>query len=354
MQIGKQAGKWGRHAGRFGKQSGWRAAAWSLASVILAAGIVGSGGAGQAAEVQIPLTEESQVHLASPAEAAAVLQSRDEFTGALSQFDLQSRLLTAAPVTLDQLLEFAAQQARPWQEAEVRKLQAAIAAVGQRLRPFELPLPRQILLLKTTGREEGNAAYCRGNAIVLPQRLVDQPQPALERLLVHELFHILSRQKPDLRDQLYAIVGFHPCQPVQLPATLRDRQITNPDGPLARHFIRLEHAGKTVAAVPILYSSDERYDPAKGGPFFRFLVFRMLVVTIDEDRAEPALEDGQPVLIDARQNASFFRQVGRNTSYILHPDEILADNFVHLVQGTEQLQSPEIVERMRELLTANK
>lgn len=344
-----------RHAGQFGRHAGRRAAAWFLAGMMLTAAIAGPGGAGQAAEVPIPLTEESTVHLASPAEAAAVLQSRDEFTAALSQFDLQSRLLTAAPVTLDQLLEFAAQQARPWQQAEAQKLQAALGAVGQRLRPFELPLPRQILLLKTTGREEGNAAYCRGNAIVLPQRLVDQPQPALERLLVHELFHILSRQKPDLRDQLYAIVGFHPCQPVQLPAALGDRKITNPDGPLARHFIRLEHAGKTVAAVPILYSSEQQYDPAKGGPFFRFLVFRMLVVTVDDEgRAEPALEDGQPVLLDARQNASFFRQVGRNTSYILHPDEILADNFVHLVQGAEQLPTPEIVEQMRELLTAHK
>ena len=34
----------------------------------------------------------------------------------------------------------------------------------------------------------------------------------------------------------------------------------------------------------------------------------------------------------------------------IHPDEILADNFVHLVNQTKDLASPEIVAAMREQL----
>ena len=33
------------------------------------------------------------------------------------------------------------------------------------------------------------------------------------------------------------------------------------------------------------------------------------------------------------ESAGFFEQVGRNTGYIIHPDEILAENFVKLAIG---------------------
>ena len=75
-------------------------------------------------------------------------------------------------------------------------------------------------MIKTTGREEGNAAYCRGKAIVLPASKLQLPPNRLQRLLMHELFHLLSRQDPQLRKQLYGIVGFTPCDPIALPASM--------------------------------------------------------------------------------------------------------------------------------------
>jgi len=42
--------------------------------------------------------------------------------------------------------------------------------------------------------------------------------------------------------------------------------------------------------------------------------------------------------------------VGRNTGYIIHPDEILADNFVLLVNQSKNVRSPEILEKMRAVL----
>jgi hypothetical protein len=38
--------------------------------------------------------------------------------------------------------------------------------------------------------------------------------------------------------------------------------------------------------------------------------------------------------------------VGRNTGYILHPDEILAENFLHMINRTTNLATPRIVEEM--------
>jgi hypothetical protein len=42
--------------------------------------------------------------------------------------------------------------------------------------------------------------------------------------------------------------------------------------------------------------------------------------------------------------------VGRNTDYIIHPEEILAENFALLVLGAGNVPSPEVLTRMREAL----
>jgi hypothetical protein len=51
--------------------------------------------------------------------------------------------------------------------------------------------------------------------------------------------------------------------------------------------------------------------------------------------------------------AGFFEQVGRNTEYIIHAEEILASSFELLVLGERAAASPEVLERIRaELLRA--
>jgi hypothetical protein len=47
--------------------------------------------------------------------------------------------------------------------------------------------------------------------------------------------------------------------------------------------------------------------------------------------------------------SGFFEQIGRNTRYIVHPEEIMADNFSLMLFGGT-LSNPEIVEALRALL----
>ena len=75
-----------------------------------------------------------------------------------------------------------------------------------------------------------------------------------------------------------------------------------------------------------------------------------MAVELVGKRWQPVLSDGQPQLLDPKTTTSFHEQIGKNTRYIIHPDEILADNFVHLVNQTKDLASPEIVAAMREQL----
>jgi len=158
---------------------------------------------------------------------------------------------------------------------------------------------------------------------------------------------VLSSHQPELRRELYAIVGFVTCQPITMPPSLRDRKLTNPDAPRLDAYIKLTVDGQPLLAVPILFASAEAYDVKRGGTFFEYLTFRLMAVESAGTGWQPELRDGQPRLLDPRETASYHEQIGRNTTYVIHPDEILADNFVHLVNQTKDLASPEIVASLR-------
>lgn len=300
----------------------------------------------------VPLTDKSAVRFASVDEAAAVLGKRDRFVTAQSPWDRQARLKVDRDVPVEEYLKFAAGEVIAWEAADREKLAAAIGKARERLRPWSLPFPEQVLLIQTTGKEEGRAAYCRENAIVLPRNIVAKQQgESLERLLLHELFHILSSHNETLRERLYAVVGFTPCGAVELPAELAARKITNPDAPTIEHRIELDVDGESVEAVPILLASEVKYDAAAGREFFAYMQFRLLAVAKNEKGGYAARSrDGKPWLLDPADTPSYHEKIGRNTGYIIHPEEIMADNFVLLVRGEEKVKTPRILDAMRTIL----
>lgn len=302
---------------------------------------------------QVPIGGGTTVDFATVDEGRQILSSRDEFVKRLSPFDRGSRLKTDASVSEAQFLEFAGANVLPWTGDERERLTAVLQELGTRLAPLSLPLPAKVLLIKTTGREEGNAAYTRGDAVVLPVQMLTGPVPDPVQLICHELFHILSRDNPELRDRLYASIGFERCGEVELPEPWRSRRITNPDAPGNAHCILLEVNGEKQWAVPVLYSRTEKYDVQRGGEFFHYLEFRFLLVERHGAAARP-LRDGRELrLVAVDEVSGLAEQIGRNTTYIVHPEEILADNFALLALAEQGLPSPEIVAGMRRVLAAH-
>jgi hypothetical protein len=60
---------------------------------------------------------------------------------------------------------------------------------------------------------------------------------------------------------------------------------------------------------------------AKGGLSFQYLKLSFLAVAGQSWKHDAT----HPVLLDVNQLQGFFGQVGRNTEYISHPEEILAE-----------------------------
>lgn len=314
--------------------------------------------------VCIPLTSSSAEEKSEPLELTAtsaivfadvktgqeILSADDDFSRGLSKFDLQSRLQTDRDVTREDWRKNVVEQVTAWPAEEQEKIKLTVAALKPKLAAFRLPLPKQILLIRTTGKEESDAAYTRANAIVLPAAKLRHPQPALEALLAHELFHVLSRNDATVRAALYKIVGFTIGDEVKLPQSLDDRRITNPDAPRLDCYITLKNEDQQVTAVPILYATPEKYVAKTARKFFDYITFRLVVVDQVNGKWQPRMKDQQPVVLDPKKIEHFHEQIGRNTSYIWHPDEILADNFVHLLNKRQNLQTPRVTEAMAEVL----
>ena len=290
------------------------------------------------------------VRFSSVEQGRRILGSRDEYLAALSPFDRSARLKTAAAVDEKSFIKFITGEVLPWSEEETSTITRSLQAVSARLAGLKLSFPREIHLVKTSGKEEGGAAYCRGSAVVLPARIASRKEKGLTHLLLHELFHILSRNQPELREKLYRIVGFLPCGDVRLPPELESRRLTNPDAVGSRYRVEVSVEGEKLSVVPVLYSSAEKYDEKKGGEFFRYLVFRLMAVKKESGKWVPALVNGKPRLLDPAGVEDFHRKIGKNTGYIIHPEEVLADNFVLLAMGKKKVPTPRILEEMARLL----
>ena len=280
-----------------------------------------------------------------------LLTPRDEFVARLSPFDRAARMKTDKDVSEGEYLAFVASNVLEWSPEEKSAVEAAWSGLLPKMAELHVPLPRTILFVKTTGAEEGNAEYTRGTGIVLPgSALAPSKRENLPALIAHETFHVLSRNAPQLRERLYSIIGFQPCGEIPFPPGLASRRITNPDAPLNDHCIFVKYGLGAVWVVPLLYSKSPRYDVAKGGPFFDYLQLNFLVLDKIPALVSAPYNTESPILLDIKEIDGFYDKVGRNTEYIIHPDEILADNFRLLLLGKTDVASPEILRNLARAL----
>ena len=280
---------------------------------------------------------------ATAAEGQRLLGQRDEYIAAMSPFDRSARLKTDREVTAEEFLAFASRSVRDWREEDKRAVERALGAVAPAVSRLLPTLKGTVHLVTTNGDDEAGAPYTRGSTIVLPAQALQSEPDLLRKIVAHELFHIFSRQHPHMHDALYASIGFKPCS-AQLPPALRSRRITNPDAPVSRHCIDVQAAGKTVQALPVLFSRTPGYDAARGGTFLDYLAFGLMLVQ------EPLVQE-PPAVVGVKEVSGFFEQVGQNTQYIIHAEEILADNFVLLVLGETDVPSPQVLQRFAGVLS---
>lgn len=300
---------------------------------------------------------------AGKTDGAALLSTPDDFVHHQSRFDRQARLslrTDVVKVTQAMYLDYVASQVMEWSAAEIAVLKGIVKVIAGKLAALDFRLPEVIHLVKTSGAEEGHAAYTRQrDVIVLPVNMIQSAfTPAnygdplhsgtdptyLTDVVIHELFHIFSKNNPQRRWDLYRLVHFEPTGgDVELPkvpwpnadsaTSLPELKITNPDTPNLDTFIRMKvpatgsAATTTKALLPVLLATG----PYAGGVFFDYLDWWFMAITEVKGRWVAELDhDRRPVMYQsATLMTQYMRRVGNNiTDELFHPDEIMAQNWV--------------------------
>ena len=303
---------------------------------------------------ELKLQEGTVVRFATVAESRRILADRDDFIKSMSPFDRAVRMKSPKQVSEKEFLDFASQQVRPWQASEKAKVAAVLGPVRKKLAPFGLRLPEVVFLVKTTGLEEDNAPYSRDSAVILPEGKIPRLR---ESLLIHELFHVFTRNNPDVQKRLYRILGFAVCEDIELPEPLRAIKITNPDAPRINCTIELRTSpAATTRFAPVLLSARPTYSPSAGGGLFAHLKFVLMKVEQRAGKWQPATDQaGKCVLLGPAKVPDYLSKIGRNTGYIIHPEETLAENFVLLVRAGGRIPAvptPRILRQMKAVLSA--
>ena len=196
-------------------------------------------------------------------------------------------------------------------------------------------LPSNIQLIKSKGTYYGNDAfYTRENTIVIPgNRIEMREREAMLSVMLHEIFHIYSRLNPEKQKALYELIGFKSIgdsQKLNIESPLKERILTNPDGPNFAYAIDLKSKDKTIKCIPIISSTFPKYTEQKKA-FFDYLYFDLFEVREDKKGNWEVISDADgKAMVPDDAMPSFFDQIKYNTQYIIHPDEILADNFMIL------------------------
>ncbi len=285
------------------------------------------------------------IELATPEQAAAAISERDAYLDAVTAGDMSIWL--RRPQGGADMTAFTAHLAanvRPWTAAERVRLAAMIERVSPRLRSLAPLLPARVQIAGFNGSASGDADFTRGSTIFLAH--LKPTDDGLDERFFHELFHVLSRANPDRRDAFYGIVGFERCSPVVLDNALRARVVTNPDAPTIEYASPVSISGQNLLTTPVLAADLPRYTAQSG----LFDHVQLLFVPLSRDAQGRCTQLSGVHVSQAELGGAVIARAGGNTDYVIHPEELVADNFAQMMMGRRDAPGPEIYGRLATLL----
>lgn len=289
------------------------------------------------------------VRFATLSQAQSYITENDHYVQGLSQFDIDSRLGKKGG-TLEELKALQKQECREWTQAQKDTVLKSFALLDKYINEggYNIPVPKEVVMVLTTMHEEGDAgAYTRDNKIYIGESSFG-PRTTAERLvslMAHELFHVLTRNDLEFKYRMYKTIGFTRLQnEIEFPEDLLQRRISNPDVSCYDSYAVLKVNDKIEVCTMINTTSGDY----EGGSFFRYL--KVGLIPLDYE-LKPVMENGKTVVYDLDNASDFYDKVGKNTGYVINPEECLADNFAIAVCGSSRpVPTPDLTERIRTVL----
>ena len=314
------------------------------------------------ATMSIAQTQQIRFHCASKAEGQQLMDSRTEYYGSLNQNDLEWRM-RKTNATLEEFKQYAREQVLDFTQEEKDLMKRSVDFVEERLQKIgcRLPFPtKDIVIVKTTMDEESGAGgYTNGTVIYLGRgefeyfmrNTSDEEVKRMlflrmTKLVIHEMFHCLTRNNADFRRSMYSLIGFTILDhDINFPTEVKKWILTNPDVEHLDNYIEVTIDGEQRPCELIVKYTKTWEEAAAQNEYASFFNHNecVLVPLDDLDKAYPM-----------RNLKEFWDKVGRNTSYVFAPEECLADNFAYAVlsygEDNYRFRTPELIENIISLL----
>ncbi len=257
---------------------------------------------------------------------------------------------------INQFKEFMAGSVLEWDSVEIAEVKVIFEEVYELCNQVSPHLfPKNLQLILTNGKEENGAYYTRDAAIIIPRPNVKRIATEMGRkhflsTMVHEVFHVYSRLHPKKQLELYQLIGYEKIDQLDIGSMLKKRKLTNPDGVNYRYKIEVTSSnGKTIPTILMIYSKHPKFEAEKGS-FFQYLAFDLFEIE-QVAKGWQVVNGDKPTPLPINKVSGFREQVGNNTDYIIHPDEILADNVAILAISKKEGELPSRVDEFgKELL----
>ena len=267
-----------------------------------------------------------------------ISDDKDGFFESISAADIQIQMkriqgFSSRNEAIEHYRSYLTTQVSNWTSADQIAISAVIKSAIEKINLLSSGIvPDTIKLIKIkTGHYGEDVYYTRGKSILIPENIfADFEAEKQLPVMLHEIFHIISRYNQGFRDTMYKMIGFERAgKKILLPKKLNEVLLTNPDGVSQTHIISLNDRNSNIKhAIPLITSKYKGFR-SDWPAFFDYLNFDLYEV--EEDGAGNLIvkinESGSTTL-QLDFSPSFFTKIRDNTQYIIHPEEIMADNFM--------------------------
>lgn len=183
----------------------------------------------------------------SKKEASLFLKEPDDFLNSLNEFNFKVYLNNKGS-SLKDYLKVLDKCSLDFEKKEIKLINSLVEDINTYWTQLGFPTIKTNLI-KTNGLDAFNLPYTRGNSIIFPSYLFksknnDVLSKISRGLIVHEIFHILTRINPELKEHLYSFFEFKKRE----HKTEHQEFIINPDAPFYEWSIPLNNVknGKKI------------------------------------------------------------------------------------------------------------
>ena len=290
-------------------------------------------------------TTKLTVRFATVEEGQQLMRERTRFHDQITESTLDFYLQRKGG-TLEDYIGYSADQVMEFTPEEEKRVNDTLTWLQYTLEHHGLllPDPGEITFVKSTCQEVlGAAGYTSGSAIFFcwfmysPEYCTDD---LFRQVVVHEIFHCLSRKYPEFRQAMYSLIHFTILDhEIEVPEEIREWIIANPDVEHHDSYATFTIGGEKKDCY-LVFLTDSVFEK-EGDTLFEGMYSGIVPLDGSAVYRTDEVED-------------FWDVVGRNTDYVEDPEEAMASNFAFAIQnldaGYEQFPSPGILEGIVEYL----